>query len=118
MVRCFPPTRNWFWSDQYALSPLLGISADTWKSQATCYAPLNQNTQPDPSFNQRLLSLPSLPICLDLTLPSLSTPSRSDQFSRMREKTLDQMFALSDWTGFSFAQGGTKCGTLGFLVVS
>ncbi|ELR18566.1 uncharacterized protein ACA1_155120, partial [Acanthamoeba castellanii str. Neff] len=58
--------RNWFWAYKTALPPSIGISADTWKAQAT------------------------------------------DQFAELKQKTLDQVFPIADWSGFSYSSGGAK----------
>lgn len=76
--------RNWFWAYKTALPPSIGISADTWKAQATCSQRLNFNTL------------------------THSLPDAADQFAELKQKTLDQVFPIADWSGFSYSSGGAK----------
>jgi hypothetical protein len=39
------PCRNWFWSYKLSLPSNIGVSADTWKAQATCSQATNLNTR-------------------------------------------------------------------------
>jgi hypothetical protein len=60
--------RNWFWAYKTALPPTIGISADTWKAQATCSQRLNFNTLthnlPDAAYG------PLAPLCAGQLLTS------------------------------------------------